>query len=64
MTTGNVGKLVNPDIFAPVLRDQPNQSASNFFGQNMKHSRDINTFVRESETFDVAAITDHQFAPA
>ncbi len=44
MTTGNIVKMVNPDIFEPITRDQPNQMASNYFGKQMKHSRDINTF--------------------
>jgi hypothetical protein len=61
-TTGNILKLTNPDIFEPVLRDQPNQMASNFFGQQTKHgARDMNTFVREGETYDVSAITTHSF---
>jgi hypothetical protein len=61
-TTGNILKVTNPDIFEPILRDQPNQMASNYFGQQTKHgAREMNTFVRDAETYDVAGISTHSF---
>jgi hypothetical protein len=61
MTTGNLLKTINPDIFPPVLANTYNTQGSNFSGAQVAPRHEMNSFIREQETQDIFGIVAPQF---